>query len=121
MRCPHVGAVPEHELMADVDINRFLNGALPLQTLDDKTDDRLNVLVCSSCFAQFKKASQEAKFFDWDGHVSVVRTTRPKATPEQPLDKLFAGAWELIPGHKSLPNPSPQQNPGAICGEAAPN
>jgi hypothetical protein len=122
MRCPHVGAVPEHELMADEDIKRFLNGELPTPTLADRVRDRFHVLVCSSCFAKFKKASQEAKFFDWDGLVSVVRTTKPKATPEQPLDRLFASGWlEPNPANKSSPNPPAPHNPGAICGEAAPN
>jgi hypothetical protein len=128
MRCPHVGAVPEHDLMSEEQHTVFVRGELP-HTLGDRLVDRVKVLVCNTCFVQFKKASEDIKFWDWDGLVEVVTVRKRKPIAEQPLDNLFEGNGDdrvstgggQNPDHKSSQDLYPHQNPGAIWGEAAPN
>ena len=80
-RCSHCGPTGDfQEVMTEEQQSAFLLGMLPAD---------LAVLVCAACWKAFKKAAEDAKYFDWEGRITVMSLRKPKPIPEQPLDKLF--------------------------------
>ncbi len=81
-RCSHCAGP---EAMTEEQQAAFLLGKLSAD---------LTVLACEACWKSFKKASEDAKEFDWGGRVTVMSLRKPKPIAEQPLDKVFA--WDFI-------------------------
>jgi hypothetical protein len=80
-RCSHCGAIGEFQTeLTEQQQAAFLVGKLP---------EDLAVLVCQSCWAEFKRCSEDAKQFDWGGRITVMSLRKPRPLEEQPLDKLF--------------------------------